>query len=105
MQALGAILFFFAVFFPQVQAEKPIWDKEIIQNMESISAQLGVSCTECHDVKNYKKADKKSFQVAKDHIRITQILIDSGMNGQNGQPKANCYMCHQGQLKVLAFPK
>lgn len=67
--------------------------------MVEISRQLGVSCVACHSTKNFASDEKKEFRVAKDHMRITQTLIDAGFNGEKGQPKADCFMCHRGQIK------
>ena len=67
--------------------------------MQTISRQLGVTCNTCHDVKNWKADAKPSYKVAKEHIRIVQLLIDNGMNGARGAPKADCYLCHRGLLK------
>ncbi len=83
-------------------------EEDIIrENMLSISRQLGVSCNVCHDSENFKSDKKVQFKIAKDHIRITQVLIDSGMDGKKG-PKASCYMCHRGELnppfKTPEFP-
>jgi hypothetical protein len=74
-------------------------EEEIIrENMLSISRQLGVTCNTCHISENFKSDQKIEFKIAKEHIKITQLLIDSGFNGKNG-PHATCYMCHRGELK------
>lgn len=67
------------------------------ENMLSISRQLGVTCNTCHISENFKSDKKVEFKIAKEHIKITQILIDSGLNGKAG-PMASCYMCHRGTL-------
>jgi hypothetical protein len=75
-------------------------DDDLVRDrMISISRQLGVSCNACHNTSNYTSNEKLQFKVAKEHIRITQLLIDSGFDGQNQHPQADCYMCHRGQLK------
>lgn len=63
-----------------------------------ISRQLGVTCNTCHNQNNFASAEKMEFKVAKEHFRLTQMLIDNGMNGEKGKPKADCYMCHRGKL-------
>jgi hypothetical protein len=63
-----------------------------------ISRQLGVTCTECHNLQNFASDEKKSFKVAKDHMRIVETLHSSGFDGKKG-PEASCYMCHKGQLR------
>lgn len=85
----------------QAQTAKELKEKEeaIRQSMLQISRQLGVTCNTCHNTSNFKSNEKPLFQVAAFHMKITQQLIDSGFNGKEGQPKADCYMCHRGQLK------
>lgn len=73
-------------------------EEEMRSYMIAISRQLGVSCTTCHITDNFKSDEKAHFKIAKDHMRLTQLLIDNGMDGKRG-PKADCYMCHRGQLK------
>jgi hypothetical protein len=68
------------------------------QEMIVISRQLGVTCTECHNVQNFASDEKKSFKVGKDHMRITETLRKSGFDGKKG-PEATCYMCHQGKIR------
>lgn len=73
-------------------------DEAMRSYMVQISRQLGVTCTTCHDTGNFRKADIKQFKVAKEHMKLTQILIDNGMDGKK-YAKADCYMCHRGTLK------
>lgn len=75
-----------------------IQEDEIRNYMQTISRQLGVSCSTCHKTDNFKNPDKREYKVSKEHIKLTQILIDNGMDGKKG-PKADCYMCHRGKLK------
>jgi hypothetical protein len=74
-------------------------DEEMRRSMVVISRQLGVNCTTCHNTKNFASAEKVEFRVAKDHMRLTQVLIDNGMDGKDKRPKADCFMCHRGTLK------
>lgn len=69
----------------------------IRQEMLVISRQLGVTCTECHNLQNFTSDEKKSFKISKDHMRITETLRANGFDGKKG-PEATCYMCHQGKL-------
>lgn len=73
-------------------------DAAIREQMMLISRQLGVSCTACHNIKNFADGSKREFAVAKDHMRLTQVLIDAGMDGKEKRSKADCYMCHRGKL-------
>lgn len=74
-------------------------DEEMRQSMIVMSRQLGVTCTTCHNTENFKSEEKVPFKVAKEHVKLTQLLIDNGMDGKNSHPKADCYMCHRGTLR------
>jgi len=69
------------------------------ERMIVMTRQLGVTCNTCHDNKNFISDKKMPYKIAKEHIRLTQLLIDNGMDGQNNHPKADCFMCHRGKLK------
>lgn len=72
-------------------------EEKIREEMVVISRQMGVTCTECHNVSNFASDEKKSFKVAKEHMKLTQMLKDNGFDGKKG-PVASCYMCHRGKL-------
>lgn len=73
-------------------------DEAMRDYMVVISRQLGVTCTTCHDTGNFRKGDIKQYKIAKEHMKLTQLLIDNGMDGKK-DAKADCYMCHRGTLK------
>jgi hypothetical protein len=77
-------------------------DMVVRQNMIEISKQLGVTCTHCHDAKNFKSTALPTWKVAKDHIRVTQLLNSS--QGFNGAPKVDCYTCHRGEIRPKPQP-
>jgi hypothetical protein len=72
-------------------------ENQVRQEMIVISRQLGVTCAECHNIQNFASDEKKTFKVAKDHMRILETLHSNGFDGKKG-PEATCYMCHQGEL-------
>lgn len=74
-------------------------EEEMRVSMINISRQLSVTCTTCHDPKNFASNEKGTFKTAKEHMRLTQLLIDQGFDGLEKRPKADCYMCHRGKLK------
>lgn len=82
----------------QTPAKLKSEEEQMREVMVVISRQLGVTCTACHNTDNFKSSEKQSFKTAREHMKLTQLLIDSGMNGKSG-PKADCYMCHRGELK------
>lgn len=71
-------------------------EKKVRDQMIVISRQLGVSCKECHNLDNFKSDEKIEFKIAKEHMRVVNLLNDKGFRGT---PKADCYMCHRGQMK------
>ena len=97
--ALSASVFCFS-FFSRAENIKVLksQDDEMRVYMVNITRQLGTTCTTCHNTDNFRSDLKREFQISKEHIKLTQLLIDHGMDGKKG-PKADCYMCHRGQLK------
>jgi hypothetical protein len=80
-------------------AQKIKSQEEIVrEEMIDISRQLNVTCTECHKVDNFKDSSKGTFKVAKEHMKIVEVLRNSSFNGKQG-PLATCYMCHRGELR------
>lgn len=73
-------------------------EDKIRAEMIVISRQLGVTCTECHNVQNFKSDEKKNFKIGLEHMKITALLKEKGFDGKKG-PEASCYMCHQGELR------
>jgi hypothetical protein len=90
------------IFMLQSQAETPakvkLDDQLQRQRMLEMTRQLGVTCITCHNSSNFSSSEKATFKKAKEHIFITQVLIDHGMDGKNNRPKADCYLCHRGKL-------
>jgi hypothetical protein len=70
------------------------WDR-YRDTMIVISRQMGVTCTHCHDSKNYRDASKPTFPIAKKHMEMVDM-----MNAQFKSAftqRVDCYMCHRGQ--------
>ncbi len=76
---------------------EPDADMKVREQMVQISRELGVTCTYCHNSENFKDPKNKNFGIARDHIRITQLL--NSEQGFKGKPKVTCYVCHQGEAK------
>ncbi len=72
-------------------------EEQIREQMITISRELGVTCTECHKITNFTDGSKKSYKVGLEHMKLTQMLKENGMDGKKG-PTATCYMCHRGKL-------
>lgn len=103
-----AIIFSCLAFAVDVRCESAVeikkTENEVREQMIKISAELGVTCTECHMVTNFKDSSKESYRVAIQHLKIVQALKENGFNGQKGQPEANCFLCHRGELKFNYKP-
>lgn len=105
MKLIFSFLFLLLLTFPAFEtAQSQSADKiksseeQIRQEMLTISKQLGVTCGECHNLKNFASDEKPSFKVSLDHMKLVDLMRERGMDGKRG-PEASCYMCHQGQLK------
>ena len=92
------VLSLLAASFAQTPSQLKTEEEVMRESMVSMSRQLGITCAACHDTENFRSDKKMEFRVAKEHMKITQSLIDLGMDGKKG-PKATCYMCHRGELK------
>ena len=76
---------------PTVNHDREIQTRDY---MIEVSRQLGVTCNYCHDVKNFRLNDMKTWKKSKEHMRIVELLNNRGfVNG----PKADCYLCHRGK--------
>lgn len=64
------------------------------ESMIKISRQLGVTCTYCHDVKNYKDGSMKTHGVTLNHMKIVETL---NKQYKNKISTVDCYMCHRGK--------
>lgn len=65
--------------------------------MVEISRQIGVTCTYCHDVKNFKNSSMKEWKVSKRHIDFVKSVNQDPKKLLG--PKMDCYMCHRGEAK------
>lgn len=72
------------------------WDKYRDQ-MIVISRQLGVTCTHCHETKNYRDSSKKTHAIAKSHMELVDMINAKYKNSFS--EKVDCYMCHKGVAK------
>lgn len=97
LAALGLIAMAVTI---QVWAEKPLASDADIKTRDEMvvmARQIGVTCTYCHNLNDFRSSEKKTFQVAKEHMRIVKTLNSS--QGFNGKPKIDCYTCHRGEAK------
>src|SRR5690606_30677423 len=72
------------------------WEK-YREPMAIISRQLGVTCTHCHDRRNYRDASKKAHIIAKSHMEMVDMINDKYKNSFSA--KIDCYVCHKGKAK------
>jgi hypothetical protein len=102
---IGAVAFWgpFLLIAPEASGQLPSKikadDLAYRETMIKMSRQLGVTCATCHNTNDFASAEKLEFKMAKEHIRITQALIDAGFDGQGSHPMADCFMCHRGKIK------
>jgi hypothetical protein len=77
----------------------PLKDSDIKTRdyMVELSRQIGVTCTHCHDLKDFKKSDKPAYKLGQTHIEMVAMLNEK-YAGKVGE-KVDCYMCHRGQPK------
>ncbi|MBX2987124.1 MAG: hypothetical protein KF802_04430 [Bdellovibrionaceae bacterium] len=76
-------------------------DAQVREQMLQITKELGTTCTQCHNVNDFKHPGKAEFGVAAKHMKLVAVMKANGFDGRGG-PEANCYMCHRGALKPPA---
>lgn len=101
--ALGLPLFLALNLPAQSLEEIKAKELETRTQMRHISKELGVTCTACHLIKNYRDNSKKAFKVAQDHMRAVALLREQGFDGRK-YSEANCFFCHRGNLKPQMTP-
>jgi hypothetical protein len=63
------------------------------------SASLGVDCSHCHVPGNWADASKPAHQTV--HLMVSMFnLIPAYFNREVRTPLTQCYMCHQGHVRV-----
>lgn len=72
-------------------------DEAMRKWMLEISRQMGVTCTHCHNPKNFKDNAMDTYKVALHHIDIVEWLNKDGFYRDRRGTKADCYMCHRGK--------
>lgn len=65
--------------------------------MLEISRELGVTCTHCHNTKDFKDNSKDEYKVALNHIKIVEWLEKDGFYKDRRNTQVSCFMCHRGQ--------
>jgi hypothetical protein len=100
---IALMVIFLAAPVARTQSAKDLKTSEDIvrEEMLQLTKELGTTCTECHNVNNFKDSTKNSFRIGAKHIKLVAAMKANGFDGRNG-PEANCYMCHRGQLKAPA---
>ncbi|MCB9379031.1 MAG: c-type cytochrome [Holophagales bacterium] len=67
------------------------------------SRSLGVTCTHCHDPKNFASDDKPEKRTARRMARLVEKLngelLPAAVEVEGAEPTVNCTTCHRGQKK------
>ncbi len=66
------------------------------EQMIVMSRQLGVTCVYCHNLKNLKSSEKKTFKIAKNHMDVVTWINTKGFQPPS-VGKVDCYACHRGK--------
>ncbi len=103
MRFITVFFTLFAIFFTTAVGAKkkaPIIDQDLAMReyMVEITRQIGVTCTHCHNLKNFKDSSKDLWKVGAQHIEVVKGLNRHYLK-QLGIEKVDCYMCHRGKPK------
>tara|TARA_Y100000758_G_scaffold264449_1_gene203769 strand:- start:121 stop:474 length:354 start_codon:yes stop_codon:yes gene_type:complete len=104
------IIFFVALIFPNDFKNLKVLDikskGEMQKYMKSISKDLGVKCSHCHDMDD-KSLDTPEKEIAREMIVLTRqineylfSLQEQDTTAKNNQTLVSCWTCHKGDLKV-----
>lgn len=67
------------------------------------SRSLGVTCTHCHDPKNYaangKPAKRTARRMARLVERLNRELLPEAVTTEGSEPTVNCTTCHRGEKR------
>jgi hypothetical protein len=87
--------------FKNIQVLKGLKAGRLMMTMQLFTKALGVQCTHCHVQADFSKDDQPAKQTARQMLTMV-----GGMTTEffNGQPTVNCFTCHKGQVKPVAFP-
>lgn len=69
--------------------------------MQMFNMALGVDCAHCHVTDDYAKDDKPAKQTAR---KMLGMVGGISREIYKGPTSINCYTCHKGQPKPVAFP-
>jgi hypothetical protein len=69
---------------------------QIRNKMVEISRHLGVTCTECHDLKNFKSDKMPKKKTAALHMQMVDMINKEFKGKLNFE--MNCFLCHRGKL-------
>lgn len=87
--------------FKNIQVLKGLKAGRLMMTMQLFTKSLGVQCTHCHVQGDFSKDDQPAKQTARQ-----MLMMVGGISKEffNGQATINCYTCHKGQVKPVAFP-
>ena len=69
--------------------------------MQMFTKALGVDCAHCHVANEFEKDDKAAKQTARKMLRMVGSI---SREIYKGSTPVNCYTCHRGAAKPVAFP-
>lgn len=69
--------------------------------MESIDRALGVECSRCHTVDDWKRDDKPEFAFAGRMMKMVEGLNTGTLRGVGS---VSCWTCHRGKTKPARMP-
>ena len=95
--------------FKNVQVLKFESERDLKKYMKSISKDLGVKCTFCHDL-NDKSIDTEHKIIAREMIKMQQGLnkdffsqMGDSLQKQKNTLQITCWTCHHGNKKPQLF--
>lgn len=74
---------------------------QLVPAMEFVSASLGVPCEHCHVLGAFEKDDKPAKAVAREMMRMVEVLNRASFDGRR---EVTCFSCHRGVIEPAVEP-
>ena len=87
--------------FKNIQVLKGVPSIQLIPAMQFMTSSLGVECTFCHVENHFEKDDKKTKEIARQMMRMTNTLNKESFEGHR---EVTCYSCHRGLRRPVGTP-
>ncbi|MBT3180717.1 MAG: c-type cytochrome [Candidatus Marinimicrobia bacterium] len=102
----GTIIFAQSGFKNLQVLDKNISKDDLKATMNSFADYLDVKCSFCHIIDEYEKDEMKHKRVAREMIKLTQMIRNDGkkyFSKDHKDEDFTCYTCHNGNAEIKPY--